>query len=846
MKAKHIGPITDMFTEFHRVGNYCLTKHSTLLGAVELDGVDPDGLNENDFLAMAAISRAIYNSLPESVKSITQYYIHMDNARISLKDRDRPKSHYLSKRREQFLAKKRLSASRIVHFFEIKPNENLTKLSPLDFIKHLVLAAKIETSRDVIKRYLSSQQHIVIYEKELKRQKEEVDEILSEVQARWDTVSGCKRLNAAQIWSYLKFLANMESDELHDALEDKIPDEQWDAQLANGDIEPVRVDNTDLLKFYGIENNYARILSVTRFAQEDEHIEPGLWSCKKYSPARQSGNYAVMCRYLPLSKRQQKKMFKEKKDALQRKSLSITDILRGEQENLTKKEKRQQMKTAIREKLEAIEEAEGMEERWGTAQSAIVVFGKSVKKINRTVKAMRKSLRISGVNTVVETIDLPYCYRSILPGGSAHSLRNIDVNSSQFGALSLVNRPHEGQITVEDLNGEEAQYILYSADGTPFHYSPYVGGLSIILGIGPSRSGKTFLKNSFASHFVKYGGVYRGLDIDAGSEPFALFFGEDGAIFRIDTDVSKGFNLFQSATGPNDHLFYNHAREMIMQMIRSNDEEDLKRLNSGDQQEIDDAIREVITRLPANLKCLSALAGLCSSSVKNKLVRWCGEGPFAALFDQVNDAIGPIDKQVAIFNLEGIKNNKLLLPMAMSEIFFRVTRMFEDKNLIGVPKFLEVDEAHALLKFDYMCEYIINSARTWGKWQGGVGLWSQAANEFEKIKDWDVLKGQVTTFIFTADTKFENDKYRKLFDLTEGECEAIKRLRPKREAFIIQRELGISKSFIIEVEPEQYVINTSKPSERVLRERMIQKYGFEQGLQETIKALNLNQQERAA
>lgn len=845
MKAKHIGPITDMFTEFHRVGDYCLTKHSTLLGAVELDGVDPDGLTENDFMALAAISRTIYNSLPETVKSITQYYIHMDNARIKFKDRDRPKSHYLSKRRERFLEGKRLSATRIVHFFEIKPNENLTKLSPADFLKHLVLAARKETSRDVLKRYLSSQQQVVIYEKELRRQKEEVDEILSEVQARWDTVSGCKLLKAPQLWSYLKFLANMEPAELYDGLDDKIPDEQWDAKLANGDIEPVRVDNIDMLKFYGIENSYARILSVTRFEQEDEYIEPGLWSCKKYSPARLPGNYVVMCRYLPLSRRQQKKMFKEKKDALQRKNLSVVDILRGEMENLTRKEKRQQMKPAIREKLEAIEEAEGLEERWGTAQSAVAVLGKSVRNVNRTIKALTKSLRISGISTVVETIDLPHCYRSILPGGAGHSLRNINVNSSQFGALTLINRPHEGQITVEDLKGEEAQYILFSADGTPFHYSPYVGGLSITIGIGPSRSGKTFLKNSIASHFLKYGGVYRAIDIDPGTEPLAQFFGEDGSIFRMDDDASKGFNFFQSARGPYDTLFFEHARAMIMQMIRSNDDESLQKLAEGDQEEIDFAIKEALG-LPEHLRCLSAMHGLCSSSVKRKLARWCGQGHFAPLFDQLKDAIGSIDKQVAVFNLAGIKNNTHLLPLAMSEIFFRVTRMFEDKNQIDVPKFLEVDEAHALLKFKYMCDYLIQSARTWGKWQGGIGLWSQAAKEFVKIEDWDVFRAQVTTFIFTADPALDTAQYRKIFDLTEGECEAIKKLRPKREAYIIQRDLGISKSFIIDVEPEQYVVNTSKPSERVLREKLIKQFGFEQGLQETIKALNLNQQERAA
>jgi type IV secretion system protein VirB4 len=843
MKAKH-PPITDMFSEFHRVGDYCLTKNSTLIGAVEIDGVDPDGLTEADFMALAKISRSVCSSLGESVKSVTQYYIHMDNAEIRLKDRERETSHYLSKRRERFLSKKKLSATRIVHFFEIKPDDNLTKLSPLDFARHCALAIKKGPSRQVLKRYLSTQQNIVACAQDLKRQKEELDDALEEVKARWDTVSGCHPLRANQLWAYLRFLASMDPGELYDALDDSVPDSQWDLHLADADIEQVRVDGADMLKFYGVQNTYARILSVTGLSQEDEIIEPGMWSAKKYSPARRQGNYVIMCRYLPLSKREQKKMFSDKKNALERKNLKLSDILKGTHENLTRKEKRRQMKRSIREKLESIEDAEGLEERWGRLQAAVMVFNTSARALKKQFKALRKSMRLSELSTVVETIDLPFCYRSIMPGGAGWSLRNIDVNSTQLGAVSLMHRAHEGQITVADLGGEEAQYVLYSADGTPFHYSPYVGGLSIVIIVGPSRSGKTFLLNSFASHFLKYGGLYRGAGIDAGPEPLAQSFGDDGAIFRIDMDHdSRGFNLFTSAKGPNDRMFFSHMRSMIMQMLKDNDDESLQKFGPGEQEEFDKAVAEVL-RLPRHLQSLTSLAAKCGNSLKQKFSRWCGDGPYAALFDQVDDAMGAIDKPLAVFNMEGIKNHKVLLPMTMNEIFYRVTRMFEDKNQIGVPKFLEMDEAHAMLKLPHVPDYIIQSARTWGKCLGGLGLCSQFPHEFEKVPEWPALRASATTFWFTANQAMDAEQYRRIFDLTEGECDAIKKLRPKREAYIIQRELGISKTVIMEVEPEQYVVNTSKPSERVLRDNLIRTHGFEKGVAETIKALNLK--ERAA
>jgi len=143
-------------------------------------------------------------------------------------------------------------------------------------------------------------------------------------------------------------------------------------------------------------------------------------------------------------------------------------------------------------------------------------------------------------------------YKTFLPAGGHNSIRNIKLNTTQFGAVSLLYKANEGQVRVEDLNSEEAQYIFQGADGTPFHYSPFVSGRCVIIVVGPIRSGKSFTKNTLASHFVKYGGIYRAIDIDQGSETLANFFGNDGAIFKIGTE-NRGFNPFFYFISP-EHL----------------------------------------------------------------------------------------------------------------------------------------------------------------------------------------------------------------------------------------------------------------------------------------------------
>lgn len=70
---------------------------------------------------------------------------------------------------------------------------------------------------------------------------------------------------------------------------------------------------------------------------------------------------------------------------------------------------------------------------------------------------------------------------------------------------------------------EEAWYVFESDDGTPFFFTPNVGEKCLINGVGPTRSGKSFLKNVIASHFTKLGGMYSALDIDQGTLPLANF-----------------------------------------------------------------------------------------------------------------------------------------------------------------------------------------------------------------------------------------------------------------------------------------------------------------------------------
>lgn len=846
------GCITDMFHEYGAYGNFCLTKKGTLLGALEIDGRDPDGLDKNDFIGLSFISRSLYQNLPESLKCITQYYVHTEGTKIELKKRKSEISNYLSKNRQKFLNQKNLSGARIIHLFEIEPEENLADQSLITFVKHLGMAFKSKQSRQIIADKFSTEKTINLYVENLKRQEQEMYDILDEVQARWDSVFNCRMLKINELWAFFRFIANMDNALLNEAERENVPKEEWDLLLAEGDRYPVQIQGQDFFKLQNLESHYARIMSITRLSEEvgRGEIKPGQWAAERNSPVRQKGNYIIVSRFSPLTKLKQSSMFRDKKDELHRKNMDFGSLLRGsaEQSSGTKTgpDRYSNFKPAIAKKMEELECAENLSERWGHLHTHVVVYGKKPSEINKTLKSLRKSLIHSGMSVVIEGVDLPDAYRTILPAGREYAARDIQVNTTQLGALSLIYKQAQGQIRVQDLRGEEAQYVFLSTDGSPFHFSPFCGGRCVTIGVGPIRSGKSFTKNTLGGHFVKYGGLYRAIDIDPGSEPLAKFYRGEGAIFKIGEKGSKGFNSLKAvAQGPEDFTFISHLKQIVMEMLKSNENSQMQQLEAHEQRELDRAIIATL-ELPENLRRFRSVVNHCGEELRTKLDRWYGEGLHAALFDQEHDAMGSLDKPVVAFNLAGVKEDPVLLPLTISEITHRVQRIFENQRYRPVPKYLDIDEAHAPLKIAYFRDFVIKAIRTWGKWKAGIGLWSQDPSEFYKIPDWSAIRSAASTLFFMADPTLDADLYRNTFKLSEGEIAAIRELRPKREAYIVQREIGISKKVIVQVEPEQHIISTSDPFEADVREKFINQYGIEEGINRTIKELNLNDERATA
>jgi type IV secretion system protein VirB4 len=434
---------------------------------------------------------------------------------------------------------------------------------------------------------------------------------------------------------------------------------------------------------------------------------------------------------------------------------------------------------------------------------------------------------------------LPLAYKAVQAGGQVHSVRNATVTLSRAAAMSLSARSTTGSATVPDLGDEEAQYVLETADGQPFWYSPYVGGRAFTIAVGPTRSGKTFFKNTLSAHFLKYGGFVRALDIDPGTETLAAAWGKDGGVVRLDAEAGgrrKGLNPFVAADAEEDSGFVAHLLDLGQALLAANDTVETQRLERHEQLTFDAAVKATL-RLPPEMRSLEHLVAHLPRETQEKFARWVSGGAYDGIFNGVEDGIGALDTPLGVINLQAYRDDLRVLRPLFLDLFFRVSRLFEAAPHRALPKQLDIDEAHHPLAIAAFRAFLLKKVRTWAKHNASITLWTQSPGDYLAIEGWDAIRTAASTFIFLADGQMDDDLYKRAFRLTDGMCAAIRRLVPRREAFIVQPEAGIAKTVILEAEPEQRVINTSHPREAALRDRLIAQHGFDEGLKRAVAAL---------
>ncbi len=793
------------------------TYNGNAVGAIELVGCDPTGLTESSKKTISKLLGSIIRLLPiEAV--VTQYYIHAENVKIKLKERDSERSEKLSKTRQAFLNKDRkLNSSRIVWFIEIKPSYELGKIFSASFLRNLFNSIFDKDALYKVKKTLSNFDGVLLDKEEFARQSDLLKDTLSTLKARLEFLSdGNEILNHSDVFKLHKFLATFNYDYLTDNF-NATPREEWDSYTVDSDkLEIINYKGVDLLKINGVNPVYVRLASIIKIG--DEYTPLSAFATGDEKAVLAKGNYVIYGRYNPLTGFKRSMMLTNKSNELARSQISLKDLL-TDNAGEVQREKAVNNNSMLKQMQQELDNINFSEERLAICQYGVAVYNTDKDELLKTCQNLNRRLTIS-MQLVWESVDLINAYYMIQPCYAKNNYRSIPLNNMQYGAASLFYKSHTGVKEWESgLNEtEEAFYILESDDGVPFFYSPKVKDKLLTIGCGATRSGKTFLKNCIASHFAKYNGVYSCIDVDDGSIPMANFFGNKASAFTLSKESQKGFNLFATAQSADDKVFINHMISQLKAMAAQNSENS----NYFTPEEIELLTENIKVLLEMKFSknteylskpSLSALVAKCGDTIKRKLSQFVSDGINAHLFDCQDDAIGVIDKAIAVYNLAAVKDNEDLAKLVHREIFFRIVRLFESEQYRTIPKILEIDEAQYTLSVEGTADFAIAKSRTWFKHGGGMSFWTQSPKHYSSLPEWSTLRSAASVFLFAADANGVVDQYVETFEMHPEEAEIIKNLKRHQQIYIKIPELNIAKVVNLFVEAEQYAICTSHPYE---------------------------------
>ena len=826
-------------------GPHLMTADNCLVSAIELSGIDPSALTPHDHLKTSLLVERIFASIDPSI-TVTQYLLSIPCEPIRLKQRANPLHEELRRARQEFLSTQELLATRIVHFFSIKALDASTGLNIIQAIPDIVRAPFSGSTRKRLRGLLSASAITDNANRHLSKAAATLSESTENACGRWSLIMQSRILGLEEMVKALSVVTGLRATSHHAG----DPTLAHTAEHIPGcEIYPIQLRGLPAIKYvYPDTQNYARIASFGGFGSA---LIPALFGAGKNPPGMLPIPYMIALKTRQLNAAQSALLFEIKRKDVERRSVSFASLLSSAAGSSTEREN---LSTRLRQKMQELDTADALQVRWTKTQGLVVAYHSDPDKLLANVRRIDTTFGDAHIPLLWEG---PYRFRAmqtISPAKLNPGLRAFIANSPQVASATLVHSYSRGQPKPEA--ADEPLAVLATRVRSPFHYHPQVDGRGLVLGIGPTRSGKTYLKNTVALGAAKYGGSYYCIDVDAGTEPLAELLESQGAVFRLgstrpdaaaaEQKKPAGFNLFHSSLkeAGDDSLFHDHILNQLRTMYAAGGVESL---TADDFSRIDQAIGAT-NALPVEMRSLGMFVSHLPENLAKPLYRWIRSpdattqkhGMWSTLTDAESDRLHS-EAPFQVFNLAALKDSPAALSVAYSEIFYRISRRIESEAARSVPKFLDIDEAHIPLQYEPFQQWITRGARTWNKYQATISLWTQSVEELLGIQFFHALRSAISTFIFTAYHDLPEKLMMDSLALTAGECDAIRSLQPRREIYVIQRDAGVSQTVLVDNDDFCHTLIASNPELVALRNKHVRQLGIVEGVRATVRDLRSQQ-----
>ena len=442
----------------------------------------------------------------------------------------------------------------------------------------------------------------------------------------------------------------------------------------------------------------------------------------------------------------------------------------------------------------------------------LLLAAKSREELHETIPAVHRIFVEARAQVMEESLGNLSAFYTMFPGNGKFNIFPLWLSEDHNARLASVYAPSIGHPHSDDLDSEYLN-VFETRSGTPFFQDSYVNGVKVAMILGPTGSGKSVHNNQHVAMERKYNGFTYIFDIGGSYESVVELYG--GRVDRVGKDGPRVNPFSLEPTEDNLKFLYSFVKLLLT--------------NSGAElePEAEDVVFSAVRgmyQLDSPNRRLSNL--LLPKHLNRFLSKWTGSGVYAAVFDNVHDELEL--GRIQCFDFQGIgpQDADLIEPL-MVWLLRRIDAVLYDPANLGVPKHIVIEELFSSMKNRQLLETALASIKTVRKNLGGVTLIGQSANDLGENAD--TIVNSCTSFLFLPDATFNRAHYGELFKLTDQQLDLFESLQ-QREALYIRRD-GLTKVITLNLDKRSYAKFSTRPKDRARRARLVEQYGFAEGIE---------------
>jgi len=466
---------------------------------------------------------------------------------------------------------------------------------------------------------------------------------------------------------------------------------------------------------------------------------------------------------------------------------------------------------------------------FGQFSMTLILFSEDHAIVKRSAAECFKVFATHDAQLTEERYNLLNAWLGALPGNSAYNLRRFWLLANNYADLSFLFTPDKGHVENPHL-GTEYLAVLETNEGAPYFLNLHYQDTAHSAVFGATGSGKSFLLNFLLTHLQKYLPFTYIFDLGGSYENLTQLF--EGAYLSVGVEKrSFTINPFTLPPTPENLNFLLAFLKVLM-------ESKTFHMSAPEEHDLYEQVKNLYVIEPGERR-LFTLANMLSRNLRMRLQNWIEGGPYAALFDNVEDNLTFASFQT--FDFERMDKVPQLLEPLLFYILHRANASIYDPARATTFKVFVMDEAWRFLRHPTIRLYILEALKTWRKKNAAMILATQSGDDLIRWEMLPVVVESCSTKMFLANPDLDRKTYRDVFHLNEKEVELIAGLIPKQQVLVKRPDK--TKVVNLHVAPKDYWLYTSNPYDRERRREAFERYGFKQGL-EILTGLPVGRQRR--